>query len=129
MASASEFERCAIFVGFANFYRRFVENYSYICAPLTALSRKREPFLWSDACQVAFKQLKEAFTTLPVLAHFDPEKPIILETDASDFISAGILSQYLKNDTTLQPVAYFSKKHTPAECNYEIYNKELLAIV
>lgn len=62
------------------------------------------------------------------MAHFDPEKLIILETDASDFISAEILSQYLVNGTTLQPVAYFSKKHIAAECNYEIYDKEILAV-
>lgn len=60
--------------------------------------------------------------------HFDPEKPVIIETDASDFVSAGILSQHDDNDT-LRPVAYYSKKHSPAECNYEIYDKELLAVI
>ena len=62
------------------------------------------------------------------MAHFDPDKPIIIETDASDYVSAGILFQY-NNSKTLRPVAYFSKKHTPAKCNYEIYDKELLAII
>ncbi|KAH0603597.1 uncharacterized protein H6S33_007256, partial [Morchella sextelata] len=60
--------------------------------------------------------------------HFDPEKEITMETDASDYVSAGVLSQYDDNGT-LRPVAYFSKKHSPAECNYEIYDKELLAII
>ena len=60
--------------------------------------------------------------------HFDPDKEIIIETDASDYVSAGILSQYDENDT-LHPVAFFSKKHSPAECNYEIYYKELMAII
>ncbi len=117
------------FLGFANFYRQFVDDYLHICAPLTALLRKRHAFSWSDACQMVFEQLKDAFTALSVLAYFDSEKAIILETDASDFISAGILSQYLEDGMTLQPVAYFSKKHTAAECNYEIYNIELLAII
>ena len=106
-----------------------MDDYSHICALLTALLRKRQPFLWSDACQVAFEQLKDGFTTSPVLAHFDPEKAIILEIDASGFISAGILSQYSEDGMTLQPVAHLSKKHTAAECNYKIYDKELLEII
>ena len=72
--------------------------------------------------------MKITFTSNVVLLHFDPDKRIIVETDASDYISAGILSQYDKN-SILRPIAYFSKKHNPAECNYEIYNKELMAIV
>ena len=55
--------------------------------------------------------------------HFDAEKEIIVETDTSDYISAGIMSQYNDNGV-LHPVGYFSKKHSPAECNYEIYDKE-----
>ncbi|KAH0613403.1 uncharacterized protein H6S33_005289 [Morchella sextelata] len=78
--------------------------------------------------QTAFNALKEAFTTAPILTHFDPEKEITVETDASDYVSAGVLSQYDDNGI-LRPVAYFSKKHSPAECNYEIYDKELLAII
>ena len=60
--------------------------------------------------------------------HFDAEKEIIVETDASDYVSAGIMSQYDDNGV-LHPVAYFSKKHSPAEYNYEIYDKELMAII
>jgi hypothetical protein len=63
----------------------------------------------------------------PILKHFDPCLEIILETDASDFVSAGVLSQY--HDGVLHPVAFFSKRHSPAECNYEIYDKELLVII
>jgi hypothetical protein len=59
---------------------------------------------------------------------FDPDKEILIETDASDFVSAGVLSQ--RDDSgVLRLVAYFSKKHATAECNYEIYNKELLVII
>ena len=60
--------------------------------------------------------------------HFDAEKEIIVETDASDYVSAGIMSQYDDNGV-LHPVAYFSKKYSPAECNYEIYDKDLMAII
>ena len=84
--------------------------------------------MWDDDCKRAAETLKIAFTTAPVLRHFDHDKPIIVETAASDFVSAGVLSQH-DDDGVLHPVASFSKKHSPAECNYEIYNKELMAIV
>jgi hypothetical protein len=68
------------------------------------------------------------FTSAPILAHFNPDCNVIVETDASNYVSAGVLSQY-NNDGILHPVTYFSRKHCPAECNYEIYDKELMAIV
>src|SRR5205807_8341709 len=90
--------------------------------------RKDTPFVWSSACRDAFDALKHAFMTAPILARFDHERTILVETDASDYVSAGVLSQ--RNDQgTLHPIAFFSKKHLSAECNYEIYDKELLAIV
>jgi len=72
--------------------------------------------------------LKEAFTTAPILIHFDFDKEIVVETDASNIASAGILSQP-GSDGLLHPIAFFSKKHTPAKCNYDIYDKELMAVV
>jgi hypothetical protein len=116
------------FLGFANFYRRFIKGYSNIVAPMTRLTRKNTHFLWSDECSQSFETLKQAFTTAPILRHFDYDREIIVETDASDYVSAGVLSQY-DNEGLLHPIAFFSKKHTPAECNYEIYDKELMAIV
>jgi hypothetical protein len=116
------------FIGFGNFYRRFVRNFSKIIAPMVNLTRKDVKFQWDLRCEESFNRLKEAFTSAPVLAPFDWEKEIILETDASDYVSAGVLSQY-GDDGILRPVAFFSKKHTTTECNYEIYDKELLAIV
>jgi hypothetical protein len=117
-----------VFLGFANYYRRFIFEYSKKVTPMTKLTHKETPFVWSSECQKAFEELKEAFTSAPILRHFDPDKPIVLETDASDFVSGGVLSQP-DEENVLHPVAYFSKKHSPAECNYEIYDKELLAIV
>lgn len=116
------------FLGFANFYRRFIYNFSRIAMPLTRLTKKDVLWEWTPKCQKAFDTLRAAFTSDVILAHYDPEKRIVVETDASDYVSAGILSQYDKDDV-LRPVAYFSRKHTPAECNYEIYDKELLAII
>jgi hypothetical protein len=77
---------------------------------------------------MAFDDLKNTFTSAPVLARFDPDHDVIVETDASDYVSAGVLSQY-DDEGILHPVTFFSKKHSPAECNYEIYDKELMAIV
>jgi hypothetical protein len=116
------------FLGFANFYCRFVRNYSCIVQPLTFLTRKGIPFAWSTEQQTAFDILKATFTLAPILARFDPDRDVIVETDASDYISTGVLSQY-DDDNVLNPMAYFSKKHSPAECNYEMYDKELMAII
>ena len=116
------------FLGFANFYRRFIYGYSKLAAPLTNLTRKDVRFEWTSECQVAFETLKKAFTSDVILRHYNPDLKIVVETDASDYVSGGILSQY-GQDGVLYPVAYFSKKHSPAECNYEIYDKELMAIV
>jgi hypothetical protein len=116
------------FLGFANFYCRFVRNYSRIVQPLTFHTHKGVPFAWSTEQQTAFDTLKATFTSAPVLARFDPDWEVIVETDASDYVSAGVLSQY-DDDNVLHPVAYFSKKHSPVERNYEIYDKELMAIV
>jgi hypothetical protein len=72
--------------------------------------------------------LKYAFVSAPTLAHFNYNKKSVLETDASDWAAGGILSQYDDNGI-LQPVTYFSSKHSSAKCNYEIYDKKLLAII
>ena len=116
------------FIGFANFYRRFIQDFSKIIAPLTALTQKHVKFAWTTTCQLSFEALKKAFTKAPILKPFNWDREIILETDASDYVSAGVLSQY-DDDGILHPVAFFSKKHSVTECNYEIYDKELLAIV
>jgi len=116
------------FIGFANFYRRFIKDFSKIITPLVNLTKKGIQFKWDTTCELSFNALKKAFTTAPVLRPFDWNKEVILETDASDYVSAGVLSQY-DNNGVLHPVAFFSKKHSATECNYEIYDKELLAII
>jgi hypothetical protein len=68
------------------------------------------------------------FTTAPTLRHFDHGREVIIETDASDYVSTGVLSQR-DDEGILHPVAFFSTKHSPAECNYDIYDKELMAII
>ena len=116
------------FLGFTNFYRRFIKDYSRIARPLTELTKKRRKCEWNEEAGKAFEELKKRFTTAPILAHFDPTKPVIIETDASDFAIGAVLSQR-NNENRLHPVAFHSRKFQPAEINYEIHDKELLAIV
>ena len=116
------------FLGFANFYRRFIKNFSQLCRPLNDLLKKGVPWQWGRVHQQAFANLKVAFSTAPTLAFFDYNRKTILETDASDWASGGVLSQ-IDDEGILRPVAYFSAKHSASECNYEIYDKELLAII
>ena len=116
------------FLGFANFYRRFIRGFSLLAKPLTQLTKKDIKFIQTERCFQAFEALKLAFITAPILLHFDSEKEITLETDASDEVVAGVISQ-LDSNGQLRSIVYFSTKMSPAECNYEIYNKELLAII
>src|SRR5204863_9572831 len=95
---------------------------------MTQLLRKEVPWLWGPDQTAAFRALKTAFTTAPVLAYYDYNKRTVVETDASNWASGGVLSQ-ADADGKLRPVAFFSAKHSAPECNYEIYDKELLAII
>ena len=116
------------FLGFANYYRLFIPEFADIARPLTDLTKKGQTFHWNDKAQQAFDELKQRFISDPILATFDPDRETVLETDASNWATGGILSQYDDNGD-LRPCAYFSKKNLPAECNYEIHDKELLAVI
>ena len=93
------YQEVQVFLGFANFYQRFIANYSKIAALLTAMlkgsknGKKAGPYIITDEVQGAFKRLKNAFFLAPVLQHFDPNKLIRVEMDASGFAIVGILSQ------------------------------------
>ena len=115
------------FIGFCNFYRRFIRNFSKIAGPLNSLTKKDAKFTWSNEYKLAFEKLKKRVCEAPILAHFDPSKQCHVETNSSDYVSAGILSQ--EHNSILHLVAYFSKRMVPAECNYKIYDKKLLAII
>ena len=117
-----------MFLGFCNFYRRFVVVYSRVVLAITTLLRKTTvAFRWTSEAQKAFEHLKHLFTQAPLLRHFDPELPIYLYTDASGFAVSGILCQF--HDGKLYPISFRSRKLTPAECNYDIHDLEMLAIV
>jgi len=116
------------FLGFTNFYRRFIKDYSTIATPLTRFTKKDVPFDWDSSAQNAFDSLKSSFQGEQILRHFDPSLPIEIETDASDYGLGAVLSQR-GSDNRLRPVAFLSRKFSPEELNYEVHDKELLAIV
>lgn len=130
----TEYTHIQIFLGFCNFYRRFIEAYSRISAPLNALlkgsknGKKEGPFEWPDDAAHAFTMLRDAFLKAPILRHFDPSLKIRMETDASGFAAAAILSQ-LQLTGSWHPVAYWSKKLSGSELNWKTYDQELFAIV
>lgn len=115
------------FLGFCNFYRRFIPSYSSVIAPMTTLLKKNSDFVVTQEFLDAFKELKTRFRDGTFLRHYDPSLKTIIETDSSDFAISGILSQY--HEDGLRPVAFHSRKLSPAELNYEIHDKELLAVV
>ena len=114
------------FLGFANFYRRFIHDYFKIAVPLTRLTRKDTPWSWDDRVQAAFNDLKQAFTSAPILTHWIPDSPIVVETDASDYALAAIISTYVDGD--IHPITFHSRTFNSAELNYDVHDKELLAI-
>ena len=116
------------FLGFCNFYRRFIQDYGRVAKPLNSLTKTAVPFVWDNACDEAFEELKHRLTSAPLICHYDPKRQTTVETDASDGVVAGVMSQ-LHEDGLWHPVAYFSKTMAPAECNYEIHDKEMLAII
>ena len=115
------------FLGFANFYRRFIYNFSDIVVPLTRLTCKNISFVFGEKERNSFNFLKTAFTSAPVLSHWVPNCPIIVETDASDYALAAILSIQLENGE-IHPVAFHSRSFNSTELNYDVHDKELFAI-
>ena len=115
------------FLGFANYFRRFLSGYANIAKPVDEITGKNARFQWNNERQVEFESLKSALLTAPVLQLADVSKPFRVYTDASDFALGPVLLQEV--DQELLPVAYVSRKLTPAEMNYTITEKETLAVV
>jgi hypothetical protein len=115
------------FLGLCSYYRRFVQGFGNIAAPLNTLTEKNRPFCWTDECRIAFDTLKEALTTAPVLAMPDETGQFILDTDASDLSIGAVLSQVQGGDERV--IAYASRKLSSPERNYCVTRRELLAIV
>ncbi|KAL0147695.1 hypothetical protein M9458_057004 [Cirrhinus mrigala] len=117
------------FLGFSNFYRRFIRNFSTVAAPLTSMIKKGDVRLtWSPIAVQAFHDLRQRFTTAPILRHPDPRLPFLVEVDASCTGVGAVLSQRQGQPPKTFPCAFFSHKLSPAERNYDVGNRELLAI-
>ncbi|KAK3511976.1 hypothetical protein QTP70_027657 [Hemibagrus guttatus] len=116
------------FLGFAYFYWRFICNYSSVAGPLTSLLKgKPKRLTWTDQARAAFQQLKICFTTAPILRHPDPDRPFVVEVDASSSGLGAVLSQQHGDPGKLHPCAFYSRKLTAAEANHDVGNQELLA--
>jgi len=115
------------FLGFTNFYRQFIHEYSKMTLPLTTLCQKSTKWCFDKFEKDAFQCLKDAFTMAPILCYWSPDLPMTVEMDASDQAMIAILS-VTNPDTEICPVAFSSHSLQGAECNYDTHDKELLAI-
>jgi RNase H-like domain found in reverse transcriptase len=120
--------RAPVIPRLANYYRRFIKNFSSVVAPLTDATKDDEKaYRWGEAQGVAFRDIKRAFTSASVLRLPDPSKPYIVTTDASNHGIGGVLEQEWENRN--HPVAFISRKLNDAEKNYLTHDREFLTVV
>lgn len=115
------------FLGFANFYRGFITNFAEAAAPLTDLTGKGRRFEWEPDQEYSFQLLKKLFAHAPLLTEWNPDRETLLMADCSGYALGGELSQIV--DGKRLPIGFHSKKLSPAERNYPIHDKEMLAII
>ena len=117
------------FLGFVNFYRRFIQDFSHHARPLFDLTKNDVKWSWSADARSAFDMLKNLITSAPILTSPDNARPFRIEADSSDFATGAVLSQQSADDDKWHPVAFLSKSLSAVERNYEIHDKEMLAII
>jgi hypothetical protein len=115
------------FLGLRMYYRRFIPGFANIAKPLTKVTKQKQTFQWTPEVEAAFKSLKGALCTAPILAYPHPGERFIVDTDASNVRIGGVLSQ--EQDGQERVIAYYSKTLNKAERNYCVTRHELLAIV
>ena len=115
-------------MGLANYYRQFIKGFATVAKLLHNLVKKDKKWEWTEKEEKAFQKLKERFTKEPVLAAPDIDKKMRMEVDASDYVTGGVLLMEYE-DRLWKPVAFLSKSLNETERNYEIHDKEMLAIV
>jgi hypothetical protein len=120
------------FLGFVGFYRKFIRSHSAVVAPMSDLTKTKDEskaiFVWTSEAQQSFDAMKIALTSAPVLSLPNPDKSYIVTTDASGFATGACLMQE-DDKGALKPLCFMSKKMLPAECNYPVHHKEMLAII
>ena len=112
----------------ANYYRQFIEGFIFIARPLHDIVKKDKKWEWTERQEKVFKELKDQFIKEPVLAVLDIDKKMRMKVDASDYAMEGVLSMEYE-DGLWRPVAFLSKSLNEMERNYEIHDKEMLAII
>jgi hypothetical protein len=116
------------FLGFGNYYRRFISRFAEIARPLHELTKKGKIWNWTNECQTTFETLKERFSTAPVLIMPDTTKPFVLETDASKWAIGAMLLQK-QEDGQIHLCGYLSHTLMQTKQNWQIYDRELYAII
>ena len=116
------------FLGLVNYYRRFIESFALIARLLYDMVKKDKKWDWMEKQEEAFKELKKRFTEEPVLVAPDIDKKMRMEVDALDYATGGVLLMEC-GDGLWRPVAFLSKSLNETERNYEIHDKEMLAII
>ena len=116
------------FLGMVNYYRRFIPDMATLAHPLNGLLSENIPWQWTKQCQEAFAKLKRILQSAPLLAHYDPTKPVRLAVDASSFGLGAVLS-HLSQDGEEKPIAFASRTLSQSEQNYSMIEKEALAII
>jgi hypothetical protein len=117
------------FLGFANFYCHFIKGFLHHAKPLFKLTKKERKWSWAEAEQGAFNEIKSRITSSPILRFADDSKAFHIEADSLDYATGGVLSQQSMDDLKWHPIAFYSKSLNAVECNYDIHDKEMLAVM
>lgn len=116
------------FIGMVNYYSKFVNQFANLMIPFYKLLQKGVTFNWNDECQRTYELIKKYISSDQILVHFNPDLPIILSTDASNYAIAGVLAHEFP-DKQVKPVAFVSRALSKSELNYSTLEKESLAII
>jgi len=120
-------KRVQSFIDFANFYWKIIKNFFNLIMFIMALIQKNTLFKWTEKTDQSFKKLKAMFISVSILVSFDHTCTTVMKTDFSNWCIDEILLQLMNDVWRLY--TYYSKKNAPAECNYKIYDKEMLIII
>ncbi len=116
------------FINFCNFYWCFIKNFSKIVHSMIQFTQKKIIFEWNKVCQIVFNHMKKRMIETFILRHFDQTYETILEINSFNYVNDEVLSQY-DDEEVLHSIVFYSKNMFSAECNYKIYDKELLIII
>ena len=123
LANPKECHQGSVLHGLCELHHRFIPKFSHVASPLHCLTKKAEPWWWTELEETAFWLLKSFFMLAPILILPDQDGHFWLETDTSRYATGAILSQ-LHDDEKWHPISFTSKSRSPAKCNYAIYDKE-----